>query len=31
MAEARTKTLEGKNSRITKMAEILTSMARRKI
>jgi hypothetical protein len=30
-AEARTKTLEGKNNRITKMAEILTSMARRKI
>jgi hypothetical protein len=29
-AEARVRTLEGKNSRITKMAEILTSMARRK-
>ena len=29
-AEARVRTLEGKNSRIIKMAEILTNMARRK-
>lgn len=29
-AEARVRTLEGKNSRMTKMAEILTNMARRK-
>lgn len=29
-AEARVRTLEGKNGRITKMAEILTNMARRK-
>ncbi len=29
-AEARVRTLEGKNSRVIKMAEILTNMARRK-
>jgi len=29
-AEARVRTLEGKNNRVIKMAEILTNMARRK-